>query len=241
MIMAHLSSRLLCKRSAQMENVILAVSAAQFRAQANDAALFLADPLQDQVRAACDLWTTDAAQAVAAWTPLAEAGSLWSMISLGNAYRDGRGAPRDDAKAEFWFRRAFEAGSDAGIIFLGSLYAARGRYTEAREVLAVGVARDLAEAQWRMALILLRKPASAENLAEARRLLKSAAAQGYLSAMRTSATIHLRGRFGLRGCREGLRLVRGLTRAVSAEERRRRKAGVKSGDGDAIDVLNAAA
>jgi len=223
-----------------MQKVILSASAAQFRAQSNDVALFLADPLEDEVRAACKLWTTDAAQAVAAWTPLAEAGSVWSMISLGTAYRDGRGAPKDDAKAEVWFRRAFEAGSDAGVVFLGDLYASSGRYVEAREVLAVGAARDLAEAQWRMALILLRKPASAENLAEARRLLKRAAAKGYLSATRTLATIHLHGRFGLRGCLEGLRLVRGLTKAISAEERRRREAGAKSGDGDAIDVLNAA-
>ena len=233
--MASLLDRLRCTYCARFENEIRLASAAQFRAQANDAELFLADPLLDLVRPANALWTTDPAQAVKAWTPLAEAGSILSMIRLGHAFREGRGTPKDEAKAELWFRRAFEAGSDTGGVFLGCLCVSAGRFEEAREIFAVGVARNLAQAQWRLAFILLRKPTSAEDLAKARRLLERAAAQGYLSAAASLSYFLMHGRFGLRERFKGVRLGLRLLDAIPAKERYLKRTDASPDNRDGVD------
>ena len=217
--MLSLLRGLQCKICARTEQTIRLASAAQFRSQANDAALLGLDPLKDRFRAAAALWKTDVDRAVGELTPLAEAGSIWSMIYLGCAYRNGRGVPADRAKAELWFRRAFEAGSDNGLIYLGDLYARANQYPKASEILGVGAARNLAEAQWRLAHVMLRASESAPSLAEARRLLERAATQGHLSATRSLVTLLLRGRFGLRGRIEGVKLALDLMRSISTLER----------------------
>lgn len=232
--MASLLDRLRCKYCARVENEIRLASAAQFHAQANDAELFLADPLLDLVRATNALWETDPAQAVQAWTPLAEAGSILSMIRLGHAFREGLGAAKDEAKAELWFRRAFEAGLDTGGIFLGSLLVSAGRFEEAREIFAVGVAKNLAQAQWRQALILLRKPTSAEDLATARQLLERAAAQGYLSATASLSYILIHGYFGLLERLKGVRLSLRLLEAIHAKERYLERTGASSDNWEGV-------
>jgi TPR repeat protein len=66
---------------------------------------------------------------------------------------------------------------------------------------------------------MLRVSESVPSLAEARRLLERAAAQGHLSATRSLVTLLLRGRFGLRGRIEGVKLALDLMRSVSALER----------------------
>lgn len=222
--MASLLRALRCKFCARAEEAIRLASAAQFRAQANDAALLESDRLQDRFRAAGALWEVEAARAVGELIPLAEAGSIWAMNYLGCAYRDGHGASVDPAKAELWFRRAFEAGSDNGLIFLASFYAGAGRHAEASEIFRVGTAKNLAAAEWRLAHVVLGGPKTAESLAEARRLLESAATRGYLSANRTLVGLLLAGRFGIRGRIEGAKLSLDLAASVSAWERGKREA-----------------
>ena len=52
----------------------------------------------------------------------ARRGNARCQVTMGNAYRTGRGAPRDPVEAARWYRLAAEQGSDAGQYELGLLY-----------------------------------------------------------------------------------------------------------------------
>lgn len=60
--------------------------------------------------------------AVAALTPLAEAGDIAAMVRLGVLLHAGTGAPRDDARAAILFRTAADAGNAEGQHQLATLY-----------------------------------------------------------------------------------------------------------------------
>lgn len=55
-----------------------------------------------------------AAEAVAIWQPLAEAGNAQAQARLGKAYYQGRGVQQDYAQAVQWFEKAAAQGSALG-------------------------------------------------------------------------------------------------------------------------------
>jgi hypothetical protein len=66
----------------------------------------------------------------------ADAGNSQAMVLLGAMYAQGRGGPKSDPDAVYWFRQASELGNPRGMYNLGLMYEA-GR----------GVPKDLAEAR----------------------------------------------------------------------------------------------
>ncbi|MDV3256958.1 MAG: sporulation protein, partial [Sphingomonas sp.] len=72
----------------------------------------LAPPAAAQsVRDGIEAWQKgDTEAAVAIWKPLAEKGDADAAFNLGQAYRLGRGAPLDLARAQGWFERAARKG-----------------------------------------------------------------------------------------------------------------------------------
>jgi TPR repeat protein len=64
----------------------------------------------------------DYAKAAEWYRKAAEAGNLFSMLSLGDMYQSGRGVEKDPAQAVGWYRRAANAGYTQAMIALGRAY-----------------------------------------------------------------------------------------------------------------------
>ena len=60
----------------------------------------------------------DYAGAVRVWRPLAEGGDVNAQYAMGIMYQLGRGAPRSEAQAANWYRRAAEHGYGAAMVNL---------------------------------------------------------------------------------------------------------------------------
>jgi TPR repeat protein len=86
--------------------------------------------------------------------PLAEAGDARAQSLLGYAYYHGRGAPRDDAEALRWFRRAGEAGDAEAQFHLGVINDAGvpPDHAEAAVWYARAAAQGHAQAQYNLGL-----------------------------------------------------------------------------------------
>ena len=65
----------------------------------------------------------DAAAALEAWKPLAEAGDARAQAALGSLYIHGNGVPVDHAQALHWTRLAAEQGDITGQFNMGTIYA----------------------------------------------------------------------------------------------------------------------
>ncbi|MEQ1522438.1 MAG: sel1 repeat family protein, partial [Aestuariivirga sp.] len=61
----------------------------------------LAGPYEDAAAAYMRRSYTEALQL---WLPLAEQGNAAAQYNLGAMYENGQGVPRDNAKAEMWYR-----------------------------------------------------------------------------------------------------------------------------------------
>lgn len=57
------------------------------------------------------------------WLKKAEAGDATAQFAVGIAYANGKGAPKDDAKAVEWYRKAAEQGYADAQYNLGVMYA----------------------------------------------------------------------------------------------------------------------
>jgi TPR repeat protein len=134
-------------------------------------------------------------------------GSVWSMANVGNLFEYGNGTARDLAQAEKWYLRAYEAGSDYGLIWLGHLYQQSGRYEQARVVFQAGVARGFVPAMVRLALSYRNSPDWPQRRDEARMLLERGSAAGDFSAKRFLAAGMTGGWFGVRHIPDGIRLL----------------------------------
>ena len=74
---------------------------------------------------------TEQEEAVQTLEQLWDAGFTMAAYQLGKCWRDGLGVLPDDKKAELWFRRSAEAGSDFSQYALGKLLQSRKRIEEA--------------------------------------------------------------------------------------------------------------
>lgn len=71
---------------------------------------------------------------------MANAGDDSSQLNLGCLYSEGRGVPRDDAKALYWYRRAYRQGSPYAATSIGLLYRDQERFKMAIRWLERGLA-----------------------------------------------------------------------------------------------------
>jgi TPR repeat protein len=164
-----------------------------------------ADPAS--IYQAHDLLKTDPAESFRRYLALAEQGSVWSMANVGQLFENGTGTARDLTQAEKWYLRAYEAGSDYGLIWLGHLYQQTRQYEKAQEVFRNGVERGFVPAMLRLASSYRNSPNWPQRLDEALTLLERGSAAGDLSARHYLAVGMTRGWFGLRRIPDGIRLV----------------------------------
>lgn len=153
------------------------------------------------------LLKTDPARGLKEYLALAEQGSVWSMAHVGAAFQKGIGTAPNPAQAEKWLRRAYENGSDHGLLWLGHLYLGSQEYAKAEEVFRTGVARGCVPAMYRLAWTYSKSSHWPEKRDEALALLERASAAGDLSAKYCLAMTMARGWFGLRRIPSGIRLI----------------------------------
>ncbi|MGH7023104.1 MAG: hypothetical protein ACREEB_05865 [Caulobacteraceae bacterium] len=138
---------------------------------------------------------------------LAELGSISSMDRVARCYFFGTGVLADLSQAEAWFRRAFEGGSQSGMLGYAGRLAARGDFETAETVLKVGVARDWAPALYWYYWCSVERSRSRATLLEMRPYLERAYALGSPLAQRSLSRRLSRGQFGLRAIPRGWRLI----------------------------------
>jgi len=128
------------------------------------------------------------------------------MGKVGYLFYKGIGVARDAERAEYWYRRGYEAGSTRAMLDLGKVLAARGDIIGAEEVFSRGAADN-----WGPALFWLAWYRMKRRLGRGRdqtlALLERAATKGSPAAKWILARSLSRGRFGIGGVPRGLKLM----------------------------------
>jgi TPR repeat protein len=148
---------------------------------------------------------TDPAESFRQYLALAERGSVWCMATVGQMFQTGTGTTQDLAQAEKWLVRAYQAGSDYGLICVGCLYERSKRSEKAQEVYRTGVERGFVPAMVYLAASYRKSPDWTQRRNEALKLLEHGRAAGDLFARHWLATGMVRGWFGIRYIPEGIR------------------------------------
>jgi TPR repeat protein len=175
-------------------------------AQMNTLEIWQRETDHDRIVHTYDLLNADPVEGFKECLALAEQGSVWSMAAVGWAFETGNGTSPDMAKAEKWYRRAFERESDYGLLRLGHLYVTQGQYAEAEEVFRSGAERGWAPAMYRLAWTYSKSADWPQKRDEVLTLLERASAVGDLSAKRFLAIAMMRGWFGWRRIPSGIRM-----------------------------------
>lgn len=176
-------------------------------AQANDWAIFDADPFKDELMPAIRLNDASPEEGFVQLLDFANRGSLYSTNYVAWSYAVGTGVQKDWDQAQAWYRRAYEGGSDRGLLEYGAYLASSGRNDEAEKVYEAGWQRGFVPAVYRLIRLRLRPTLPlAERLAW-KPSLEWAADAGHPAARYMLSKYLFRGWFGLPGVPRGLRLV----------------------------------
>jgi TPR repeat protein len=159
---------------------------------------------------------TDLVKSFRQYLALAEKGSVWGMAAVGQMFQTGTGTTQDWAQAEKWLVRAYQAGSDYGLICLGWLYEQSERSEKAQEVYRAGVARGFVPAMVYLAASYRKSADWAQRRQETLKLLEHGRAAGDLFARHWLTTAMVRGWFGLWYIPEGVRRLPGVAHDVAA-------------------------
>ena len=195
-------------------------------AQIDDWKVLSADPNKDSAIAAASLHASAPEEAFHALLGLAEEGSVWSMLWVAWCYHTGQGVLSDMAQSEAWFRRAFEGGSERGLLEYGKLQWSRGDLEKCEATFSVGAANGWAPAQYWLARVRVRKSRTRATLREVRSLLENAIAKGSPAAKSFLGYFLGRGEYGLRAIPSGFKLAwqfvtetRAVLDAINASEK----------------------
>ncbi|KXS17622.1 HCP-like protein [Gonapodya prolifera JEL478] len=93
----------------------------------------------------------DVAEAARWFRRAAELGDADGMNGVGVCYEEGRGVPRDEVAAKYWYARASAAGSGSGTCNLGWLELQEKNYEEAVRLFQLAAAKDSATAHFHLA------------------------------------------------------------------------------------------
>ena len=195
----------------------------------NNDAIFGLEAEPGPLREIYELSQTRPSEAFAQFLPLAEAGSVWSMIQIGHAYELGRGVRVDRVRAEQWYTKAHENGSDYGLLRGSVLAVRRGDIAKARAMLDAGVERGMARAMTYSAWLELKLSRNEQSRHRARNLYERAIALGDFDARMSFARAMANGQFGLRAIPMGLRNLIDAAGDFSAEVEARTSAGPGGG------------
>ncbi|PWG03691.1 SPOR domain-containing protein [Sphingosinicella humi] len=95
-------------------------------------AAFLAAPAAADVKAGVDAWNAgNFTAAVAEWRPLADKGDADAQFNMGQAYRFGKGVPKDLRITQSWYQKAAQQGHEKAQANLGILLFDTGKRAEA--------------------------------------------------------------------------------------------------------------
>ena len=186
-------------------------------AHTNDQAIIDAEVYWDRVSEALTLRDSDPERAFDLLLRLAEQGSVYSMLAVAWRYRNGGGVTPDVAKAEYWYRRAYNGGSETALLGYAILLERRGAHELCEKAYRAGADRGWAPASYRLAEFLLKRRKGRETIREALALLERAAQQECPGAQYILAHLMARGRFGVWNIRRGMRLMRAYWRRLDAD------------------------
>ena len=160
------------------------------------------EPDLERVRRAHALLSSNASRGMAALETLANEGSVLSMLYLAQAHQFGPYA--DSAKAERWYRSAYERGSATALFSLGSIAYRRGDYATAERYFAEGASKDDGPSTYWLATIYLTHPSQCADAEQVRVLLERAIKTGQIRAKHGLGLLYLRGQFGIRYIPRGI-------------------------------------
>ena len=176
-------------------------------AQVNDWALLDADPFRDELKAAARLIDEVPEDSFARLLEFANAGSLYGMNYVAWCYAVGTGVTKDWDRAQAWYRRAYEGGSDRGLLEYGAYLISKGNNGEAEQVYEAGWQRGFVPAVFRLICMRLRPTLPlAERLAW-KPSLEWAAGVGHPAARYMLTKYLVRGWFGIHEIPRGVKLV----------------------------------
>jgi hypothetical protein len=198
---------IVCKICEANEAILNKKFLAWLDAQTNSVAIMEREADPEPIYRGHDLLKTDPVEAFRQYLELAERGSVWSMAIVGQLFQNGEGTARDLVQAEKWYLRAYRAGSDYGLIWLGHFYQESKQYEKAQDVFRTGVERGFVPAMFRLAASYWQSPDWPQRREGALTLLERGSAVGDLSARRFLASAMSRGSFGLRRIPAGIRLL----------------------------------
>ena len=169
-----------------------------------DSHIWVGEPDGERLWDALTLRRTDPAGASSVLFVLADENSAGAMNAIGEDYYWGKVGPIDRAIGEAWFRRAFELGSQRGLLNLGKALFWRADLDGAEAVFQVGADADF---YW-LAQIQLRRPQRRNRMSAVRLLLQRALDGGSPAARVQLGSFMTAGRYGLKNIRRGLQLMR---------------------------------
>ena len=183
-------------------------------AQANDWTIFDADPFKDELMSAVRLHDASPKEGFVRLLDFANRGSLYSTHYVAWSYAVGAGVPKDEDQARAWYRRAFEGGSDRGLLEYGAHLVSRGQRDEAKKVYETGWRRGFVPAVYRLIRLHLRPTLPlAERLAW-KPSLEWAVEAGHPAARYLLSMYLFRGWFGVLGIPRGTKLVSAHVAAI---------------------------
>lgn len=176
-------------------------------AQTNDWAVFDGDPFKDELMEAIRLYAASPDKGFVRLLDFAERGSLYSTNYVAWSYASGEGVLRDVDQAQAWYRRAYEGGSDRGLLDYGQYLVATGYTDEAEKVYEAGWQRSLIPAVYRLIRLRLRPTLPLVDRLSWKPSLEWAARAGHPAARYLLSKYLCRGWFGLRGIPLGMKLI----------------------------------
>ncbi len=183
-------------------------------AQTNDDAVFDADPFKDELMEAIRLHAVSPEEGFLQLLDFAERGSIYSANYVAWSYASGTGVQEDEAQALTWYRRAYEGGSERGLLDYAQCLMATGRTDEAEKVYEAGWERNLVPAVYWLIRLRLRPTLPLADRLSWKPSLEWAAQSGHPAARFLLSKYLFRGWFGLGHIPAGGRLVCGHIAAI---------------------------
>ncbi len=148
-------------------------------------------PFALQVKAGVDAWTSgDYATAVKAWQSPAAKGDADALFNMGQAYKLGRGVPKDLVKAEEFYSKAARLGHVRAADNYGILLFQTGRQKEALPWLETSADRGEPRAMYVLGVAAFNGDFAAKDWVRAYALMTRAAGTGLAQAVTSLATMN---------------------------------------------------
>ena len=143
-----------------------------------------AAPAHADVRAGVDAWSRgDYAAAIAQWQGPAERGDADAQFNMGQAYKLGRGVPKDLVRAEHWFAAAANQGHARAADNYGILLFQTGRQAQALPLLSTSAERGEPRASYILGVASFNGDYAPKDWVRAYALMTRAAASGLPQAV----------------------------------------------------------